>query len=285
MISLEELKNTDIRLIALDLDGTVLTEDKRISRRTADAISRAIAAGKEIVPVTGRPSTGLPFDLLDIKGINFLITSNGSLTQDLRSGGFIRTALIEKQTAEWITNAALQSGAICNVFIDGTGYCLQSGLDRLISDFKDTPLEEYVRRSRKVADDLGAVLKKDGDRAENIWIRCESVAAREALGRTISAHCNVRIVVTSPRELEIGSPEADKGLALSHLADFLDINKAQVLAIGDNDNDLGMLDAAGVAVAMGNGTPNAKAAADYITKSNMQEGVAEVIEAVLRIPG
>lgn len=269
------------KLIALDLDGTVLKDDKTISQKTHDAISSALKKGIEVVPVTGRPLTGLPWDLFKIKGINYLISSNGAVTTDFSGKKIIRATYINKTDAEWISRTAVESGAICDVFIDGIGYCLRDAYETLLSDFKGQPLEEYVIRTRKAVDDLYSILDKAGERAENIWIRCSDVNAKDDLQKKIEAHCKVRIVTTAPKEIEIGSINADKGLALSNLASKLGIKKDQIIAFGDNGNDIGMLNAAGTAVAMGNGTPQAKAAADIITDTNEQDGVAKIIESVV----
>ena len=90
----------------------------------------------------------------------------------------------------------------------------------------------------------------------------------------------VNTVLTAPTDVEVGSPLADKGQALTALANKLGISRRQILAIGDNDNDLGMLRAAGTAVAMGNATESVKAMADFTAPSNNEDGVASVLEAL-----
>ena len=82
--------------------------------------------------------------------------------------------------------------------------------------------------------------------------------------------------------MEAGSPQAEKGLALAALADELGIRKDQILAVGDNENDIGLLNAAGIAVAMENGTDGAKRIADIIAPPNSEDGAAAVIEEVLK---
>ena len=82
-------------------------------------------------------------------------------------------------------------------------------------------------------------------------------------------------------DVEIGSPEADKGLSLSKLAEYLSVDKSGIMAIGDNDNDIGMLKAAGIAVAMGNADDEVKRIADIISDDNNSDGAAKVIEQII----
>ena len=87
--------------------------------------------------------------------------------------------------------------------------------------------------------------------------------------------------LTAALDVEVGDPEADKGLALLALADSLGLSRGQILALGDNGNDLGMLRLSGLAAAMANATPAVLAAAHYVTDSNEDDGAAKLIEALL----
>ena len=270
-----------VRLLALDIDGTLLTDDKRLTERTGAALQRALAAGVACVPVTGRPFSGMPQELLGIPGMRYVISSNGAVTDDLKTGQKLRKELIDPETAAQILRIPLERGLIYNVFIDGMGYSDPSSFERLTGIFKGTVLEDYVERSRRCSDDvLGLLRASEG--AENIWMIAEDGQHRDALNSLIMASWDVRTVLTARRDIEVGSPRADKGLALQQLAGHLGIGREQILAIGDNENDLGMFRAAGIAVAMGNATDASKQAADLITAGNSEDGAAMVIEAVLR---
>ena len=302
----DAVKN-DIRLIALDLDGTVLTDEKTITPRTAAAIAAAAERGLEVVPVTGRPLSGLPEDLLRIPGIRYIIASNGAITAKINklpgaetrisAAAFedfgksavctavteyrsLRSEYLDPKDAKAIARLCLERGLTFNIFIDGIGYALPDSCARLIERFTGTPLDDYVRKSRRVTESIPALLRRKGRRVENIWIKTKDQAERDEINSLIRKY-TVNTVLTAPTDIEVGSLLADKGRALTALAEHLGIQRSQILAIGDNDNDLGMLRAAGTAVAMGNATPAVKAMADLATASNQEDGVAEVLEKLL----
>ena len=112
-----------IRLLALDLDGTVLTNDKRLTDRTRNALLQAHQAGLEVVIVTGRPLKGLPDELESFPGIRYAITSNGAVTTDLQTGELLRGSFLNHDAAADITCIPVHDKIIYNVFINGCGYC------------------------------------------------------------------------------------------------------------------------------------------------------------------
>lgn len=269
------------KLIALDLDGTLLTTQKRLSDRTRRAIAEASAAGVEPVVVTGRPLSGLPVELEEIPQIRFAITSNGAVTTDLRTGHAIRSRLIEPSAAAKIIPVPEEAGWIYSVFIDGTGYCNPSAYQHLRELFTGTALDDYVQRSRRQTDDMENLILSSGG-VENIWIVCEDPEQAALLGRRIRDRLNLQIFRTAPKDIEVGAPAADKGAALEDLYQSLGIPREHVFAIGDNHNDLSMLLSAGTAIAMGNASGEIRAIAGQITDTNDNDGVAKVLESLCR---
>lgn len=273
----------NIRLIAADLDGTLLTDRKQLTERTARALRQAIAAGIHVVPVTGRPMTGIPEEILSIPGIRYVISSNGAVTRDRSEGRDLRTALIDPETAAAIAEMPLERGLIHCVFMDGAGYCEQHFFEMQIARYGGTPLETYVRKSRRITEDLREEIMRKGRRgAENIWISADSSAERDELDRVIRERWPVRTVLTAAADVEVGSAEADKGKALKDLAARIGVRREEIMAVGDNENDLGMLREAGFAVAMGNGSGEIRALADFVTETNERGGAAAVIERILQ---
>ena len=271
------LRAAGLRMLALDLDGTLLTDDKRLTAPTAKALREAAAAGLEIVVVTGRPLSGLSTALPEtLPGVRYVISSNGAVTTDLRTGKTLRAALLPPETAKAVAALPAQRALVYTVFAGGIGLCTAQTLEQMLSPVRGTPLEPYIRSSRRSVLDLpGCIDASHG--AENIWIVASDRTERDALNRRILARWNVRTVLTAQRDIEVGAPEADKGLALSALAEMLGMERSGILALGDNENDLGMFRAAGISVAMGNAAEEIRAAADYVTGSNAQDGAAAVI--------
>jgi len=269
------------KLIALDLDGTLLTSEKKITERTRKALEDAWEAGVEPVVVTGRPLSGLPEELEEIPQIRFAITSNGAVTTDLHTGKVLRSFLIRPSEAARIIPIPEQAEWIYSVFIDGMGYCNASAYTQLREHFTGTVLDRYVQRSRRKTDDMRSLVQSS-DGVENIWIVCDSPEKASSLGARIREHLNLQIFRTAPNDIEVGAPGADKGTALEDLYHSLKIRKEHVFAIGDNHNDLPMLQAAGTAIAMGNASGEIQGIADRITDTNDQDGVAKVLERLCR---
>lgn len=271
----------DIRLLALDIDGTILTRDKQLTERTKAAIETAADAGISVALVTGRPFYGIPDELMSLKGLGYVISSNGAVTTDLRQNRILRTANLDPESALEIISVPRAYDLVYAVFLNGIGYSELEPFDRHIRMIDNPGIETYIRKSRRITYDMDGLIRQTENGIENIWLIAHDQDERNDLNRKIREKWTVRTVLTGKVDVEIGSPLADKGMALSELASGLGIEKKEILAIGDSGNDLGMLKAAGVAAAMGNAEENVKRLADIVTGSNSEDGAAMLIETLL----
>ena len=279
--------NMKPKMIALDLDGTALTSDKRLTDRTRQAIQSAIEHQMEVVVVTGRPYQGIPDPILSIPGIRYLISSNGAVNYDRESERELAGNYLAPDTAAGICRLLREEGVIYTVFASGYGFCDGPVYDRIMGRYQGTPLAGYMKKSRRRLEDSAVLFVPDSqyaDKIENIWYKTESEKERDRILDRLKSVCGeeVSCILNSDTDAEYVSKEADKGREVLRLADLLGIEKDRILAIGDNANDAGMLRAAGIAVAMGNATPDILELADYVTKSNDREGVAFTIEHFLK---
>ena len=272
---------SDIRLLALDIDGTILTKEKKLTDRTKTAIESATDAGITVALVTGRPFHGIPDELISLKGLRYVISSNGAVMTDLVQCVCLRIANLDPEPALEITDMLRKLDLVYAVFVDGIGYCELEPFKRHIEMIDNPGLEAYIRKSRRITYDMNRVIGSSKNGVENIWFIAHEQAERDELNREINEKWNVRTVLTGMVDVEIGSPEADKGLSLSKLAEYLSVDKSGIMAIGDNDNDIGMLKAAGIAVAMGNADDEVKRIADIISDDNNSDGAAKVIEQII----
>ena len=287
-----------IRLVALDLDGTVFTNDKRVTPRTKAAIEAAAAAGINVVFVTGRPLSGIPGAVRSLKGARYFITSNGAVITALNTDGAasskqelngavisdhtekpLYSELLSPDDAEGITRIALERGLLYSVYIGGMGYCEQNCFEGRLRPYEGTPIGEYIHHSVSVVDDIVRFVR-ESEGAENVWIQENDTPARDALNSYINSTWQVSTVLTSPTDVEVSSALAGKGRALARLAQKLGIEKRSILAMGDNFNDLEMFEAAGVSAAMGNASEAVKRLASFTAPSNEEDGVARVLELV-----
>ena len=276
-----DIFTNSFKLLALDLDGTLLTNEKRLTERTRRALLAAHGAGMQIALVTGRPFAGLPSELLQIPQIGYAITSNGAVSTALSDSRKLRTELMPVETILQILDYPMRSGLIYNVFLDGMGYCDQTTFQRLLAFFGGTVLEDYVLASRRGFDDLEDLLEQHPEGAENIWIMANDPGERNDLAARARDTWHLHTVFTAATDLEITDPAADKGIALTELASNLGIAREEILAFGDNENDLGMFLHAGASVAMGNASEYVRSQADLVTDTNERDGVARVLEQLL----
>lgn len=272
---------SDIRLLALDIDGTILTKEKTLTDRTKTAIESATDAGITVALVTGRPFHGIPDELISLKGLRYVISSNGAVMTDLVQCVCLHIANLDPEPALEITDMLRKLDLVYAVFVDGIGYCELEPFNRHIGMIDNPGLEAYIRKSRRITCDMNRVIGSSKNGVENIWFIAHEQAERDELNREINEKWNVRTVLTGMVDVEIGSPEADKGLSLSKLAEYLSVDKSGIMAIGDNDNDIAMLKAVGIAVAMGNADDEVKRIADIITDDNNSDGAAKVIEQII----
>ena len=193
----------------------------------------------------------------------------------------LRHSYLEKETAVWVAKMCMEHGLMHSVFIEGKGYSEPHFHKMILDMFMGTQYEDYVKASRSSSEDIVAQIEDTASGVENIWIRCSSRYERDMIDRSIRKHFPVNTVLTADTDVEVGNICASKGLALKELALSLGIRKNQVIAIGDNENDLDMLNESGIPVAMGNATDNVKAIASLITYSNEEDGAAEAIEQVI----
>ena len=270
-----------IRLIGLDLDGTLLRQDKSISSYTAEVLERAAKAGSVIVPVTGRPLSGLPQGVRKLPGVRYAITSNGAAVCDLAEEEILQEVLMEPSKVLEVLACTEGIDVIREVFTGGFGYHVPGDYERLRARFAGTPVMSYIDASRKKTDSLEDFVRNREEGFENISIMCTSFEDRERIRERLQGLEDLHVILPWKTDLEITHRKAEKGDALLFLSARLGINREETMAVGDSDNDLSLLQRAGLAIAMGNASPHIKEAADYITEDNEHDGAAKAVSRFL----
>ncbi|MDN3610102.1 Cof-type HAD-IIB family hydrolase [Vibrio ostreicida] len=266
------------KLIALDMDGTLLTSDRSISQRTKTAIRKAREQGVKIVLASGRPPEGMRQKLteLDIEGNDeYIVTYNGSLATSVGSGVIIHQAYIDGKRAKKVAAFAKEIGLYCHAFSTEYGLITPKNnpYTRLESDVNQISVSEFDFSSLEDNHPIiKAMIVGEPEKIKHLT---------QAIPHSLKALFT--IVQSAPFFLEFLSLESNKGLGVKAIADSLNIHASEVISIGDAENDHHMIEYAGLGVAMENAMENTKAIADCITSSNDEHGVAKIIEAhVLR---
>jgi Cof subfamily protein (haloacid dehalogenase superfamily) len=257
------------KLLAADLDGTLIGEDFIISPKVKDSVRRAMEKCRFTI-ATGRAfGSTLPF--AQELGVNApLICYQGGLVKDHLSGQVIYEQSVPLPLAQELIRFTRQRGLHLNVYLDGRAY-----VERM------TPEARYYTRITKAAvypvGDILAFL--DRNPMKFIIILSDDGATKPLIAELGALFTGqMRFVRSYPRFVEGIPLDVSKGHALACLADHLGLSLEETIGIGDNDNDLELVERAGLGVAMGNASPALKAAADYIAPPVKEGGVIEVIE-------
>lgn len=275
---------TEIKLIALDLDGTLLTTDKRLTPETEAALRRAAESGIEIVPCTGRFYKAMPERVRALPYIHYTINANGALIYDVR-----RDRAVCRKDMPWQRAVEVMS------FFDAFPVlydCYQSDRGWITGAFRENcedfalslPVLQMFQNDRIPVPELKAHLAEVRQPVQKVmgFFREEDLALRSRLRQELSERFPDLTVTSSvSNNLEINALEATKGKALAHLAAHLGLDLTQTVAFGDDINDVSMLRAAGIGVAMGNASPEARQAADEITGTCDENGVAQALRRLL----
>ena len=276
----DKLKN--IKIIAFDLDGTVFRNDKTISPRVRDTLRAAAERGIELVPATGRAFNGIPNELKAMPGVNYLITSNGAAVYRT-DGSLVYERAVPCDTASAIISEFDRNSVITAAYFDGSGYMELRGFEKAIEMGLPSHAIEYFKTTRVMVDSLPEFVMESNKpvRVITLAFRPEDKAAQKNIIEIVKKY-DVSCVYGGDMNIDINHRKSGKGYALLEIAKLLGIAPEDTAAIGDSENDSDMLKKAGVGIAMANADEDAKAAADMITLSNEEDGVAAAIDMINR---
>ncbi len=275
--------NYNIKMVALDLDGTLLNEQKQISERTLKAIQAAIERGVVVLPATGRPISGVPGQVLQIPGIRYVLTANGAAVFDREKNQKLHEECMEAAIVSEILERLKPFEVMADIFVDGMGYVEKKNLERSLDYFPPGPIREYVNATRKPVDSIKEFLMSDGKKVEKITINFLPDGDGELKGKQetlalLAQYKGLAVVSGIPTNLEVTKDAATKGNGLVALGRLLGIRQEEIMACGDSGNDREMLKTVGLGVAMKNATDDVLEVADAVTGSNEEDGVAQAIE-------
>lgn len=271
-----------IRLIALDLDGTLLGTDKQLSEENAEALERAAKQGVEIVPATGRFYRGMPQVIRDLPFVHYVISVNGAQVYDVRKGRTVCSSEIPWERAVEVMEKLDSIDVIYDCYQEGWGWMTQEMYGKAEQYAANIHSLKMIRELRTPVPELKALLKERGRGVQKIQIFFRDMQLRkEALDALPKEFSDLVVTTSIVNNIEINSREATKGAALEKLASYLGIPLEQTAAFGDDTNDITMLKAAGTGVAMGNAYDEVKKAADYVTDDCNSSGVAKAINLLL----
>ena len=279
------MKNTPYKIIAFDLDGTLLRDDKSIPEENLRALAAAAGRGIELVPATGRIFRGIPEAVKALPFVRYYILSNGAAVYDSRADRTLYRGDVPLETAlqgyEYLDTLPV----IYDCYQNECGWMTRSMLEAAPPYFAREPeVLKMLYGLRKPVDDLKQTLRQRGEGLQKLqaFFRPEDEELRQATIREIPRRFPALQATTSVKNnIEINSVNAGKGKALLALCDALGLPREASVAFGDGSNDTEMLLSAGLGVAMANASEAVKVAADTVTESNEDCGVGRMIRRIL----
>ena len=268
-----------IKMVALDLDGTTLTR-AGLTRRTKECLEECIERGIEVVIATGRPYVALPEDILNIKGLKYIIISNGGHIVDTK-GNILESACLTREKSKELRECLMKTDFPVEVFTGGCAFVDKALYDDLAINGSTYMGAKYILRTRKPVPNIYDFWLDNIDEIENLNLHFESLETRSKMWEYFESLGDLTVTSSQTNNIELVGPNTSKAEALYTLCSKLGIEMDQVMAFGDSLNDEAMLLECGYAVCMGNGEDNLKKIADFIAPTCEEEGVCYTIRLKL----
>lgn len=264
--------------IALDLDGTTLDHQGNLSKENRKAIEYAISLGVHIIIASGRAFQSLPKSVTEIPGIEYAVTSNGASVCQVLTGEKLQNYMIEKKVIHKILELTQDEEIVYEAFIDGHAYADIAYVNDPVRYGASPEAVEYVKGTRQFVEDMPAFMKAHAGELESMDIVVRNLELKKRICNKLECILD-RIYLTSSVDqlVEIADKNAGKASGLRYLKEHLQIPREHMAAFGNADNDIDMIEYAGYGYAVENASDNCKRAADYIVRSNDQDGAAQGI--------
>ena len=274
--------NLNIKLIALDMDGTLLTSDKTITPRTIEALKAMHDNGAEIAICTGRVVQGIRRYLPELPFVRYVITSNGASIYDLQEQKNIYENLIPVEKALRVLHSYKPSGGLLEVYVDNVSY-----MDMV--DYADLPgrygathrVNTYLREKNEPVESLIELIRSRYNGVEKFNLSHFPVISYSRIWNKLNLIGGLQLTYSDTKNIEVGVYGCDKGVALTALAERIGCSMEDVMCFGDSHNDRGMLLAAGHPVVMGNAENAIKTLSDTVIGTNDEDGIAIYLESLL----
>lgn len=285
-----------IRLIAIDMDGTILSPDHSLSSKNREMILQAQSTGIEVLIATGRAFSEA-IKPLQGEGLTLpYVCLNGAEVRDVE-GKLISATHLKEHNIEQITTILEASSIEYQLFIDTIVYTLDienpinafiqlstaSGQTPPVDEIRKEVMEQVEEGSLIQIDSFDKLISERGSEIYKVFATSYNREDLDAARAALKMIPGLAISSSGAGNIEITNINAQKGIAVENYAKSKGISMDDVMAIGDNYNDLSMMERAGRAVAMKNAPTEIKAACTHMTESNANDGVGLAIETILEL--
>ena len=259
-----------MKLLFLDIDGTLFGTDGKILPSSIRAMKQAQEKGVTIILASGRDYTSLPWEQLKEVDIPYVITCNGSAAYKTDTKECLYKECLDMEEMTSVFSYILDRGIHLNVQMNGGNYTEKKCRDYIENMAVPDYVKEIIRNNCKALNDITGFIRENDVDILKVTLNFQMNDDGEYLNREETS-----------RYLKFNKAGISKATGVQFLSEYLGVSVNDVIAIGDSENDIEMLKTVGTGIAMGNAVEEAKAAADDITSSNDEDGVAKAIEKYL----
>lgn len=272
-----------IKLLALDLDGTTLTDKNTLSDKVKNAIEKAIENNIIVVAASGRPFSTMPESITKIKEIDYLIVSNGSGIYDGK-GNRIYSELLDEDEVLNFLKLTENEDLIFEAFINGLTYTDKRYVDDPVKYGCSEAYIDYVKSSYGHIENMREFIYEHRAELDSLEYVCPETEKRERMRKILIDNTSKFFITSSSVDfVEFMSKKATKAIALEYVCNILNIKNTEVCACGNADNDADMIEWAGFGATVENASESCKKVAKINVSSNNNDGVAELIEKILNL--
>ena len=261
-----------LSFVISDVDGTLVNREKKLTQPTIDAVARLQAAGIPFTVISARPPSGIAFLLDALKPTGPIAAFNGG-TVIAPDGSVVERHVLDRNAVEQSFAIASQSGATPWIFAEGRWHIIDPGNPHV-------PHEVLASAQQPIVETDMTPLYGEIDKLT--WVSDDPALLEDLQAKMRAAFGgDATIGMSQTYYLDLTHPMANKGDGVATLARIAGVDLATVAVLGDQYNDVPMLERAGIAIAMGQAPEPVKAHADYVTSSNDEDGVAHAIDTIL----
>lgn len=284
------------KLITIDLDGTLLNRYGEVTEYTKNIIKKTTNKGVLVVLASGRISESVLTIAKEIGADKYYISGNGSVLYDMQKNEILYENYLTKEKVLEIIELCDKNSIYYNIYTENAVLAKSLNYNVAFYNYENTKKSSEKKTDINIVEDMYSYVKKSNlNKFLKITICDESKIVFSSILRKIKnisdidvlevSHMSQKKIKTGTKEVEVGyfytevsSKNVDKWYAIEKVMELENIKKEEVMAIGDNNNDIVMIKNAGLGVAMGHSNEQVKKVADYITVNNNEDGVAKAIE-------
>lgn len=284
------------KLVAIDLDGTMLNSYGMVTENTKQVIKNTINKGTEVIIASGRPIDSIKTIAKEIGSENYFIAGNGALIYDIKKDEIIYEKFMNKQKVLEIIKICEENSIAYNIYTEKT--IIAKGLKYNVLYYYKENLkkEENKKTNITIVEDVYEYIKNlENEKFLKITVCDETKSVFNSIIRKLRTvedidvldvlHMSRKMIKQGTEDVpieyyytEISLKDVDKWNAIEYLAEKMNISKDEIIAIGDNINDKKMIENAKIGIAMGQSTPVITEIADFVTSNNNEDGVAKALE-------